>query len=136
MDKIFYKSLTNLDIKKLNQDKYFRGCFMRDELKNISPKLNESGVLNLDTSNNKGTHWTCWMKKNNLIIYFDSYGLVPPPEILTYFKKSKDYKGVFYNNTIVQPDNSVICGHLCLYILNNKPKNLNDFKSLIINILK
>lgn len=109
---------------------------MRDELKNIKPNKIESGVLNLDTSENQGTHWTCWIKNNNLILYFDSFGLVPPLEIINFFKKSDDYKGVYYNNTIVQPDNTVICGHLCLYIINNKPRNISSFKSLILNLLK
>lgn len=86
INKIFYKSLTNLDINKLNKDKNFRGCFMRDELKNIKPNKIESGVLNLDTSENQGTHWTCWIKNNNLILYFDSFGLVPPLEIINFFK--------------------------------------------------
>lgn len=136
MNKIFYKSLSNLDINKLNQDRYFRGCFMRDELINLTPLTNESGVLNLDTSDNRGTHWTCWIKKKKLILYFDSFGLIPPPEIINYFKKLKNYNGIFYNTTIVQPNNSVICGHLCLYIINNKPNNLSKFKSLIINLIK
>lgn len=136
VNKIFYKSLSNLDITRLNQDPNFRGCFMRDELKDISPREKESGVLNLDTSENQGTHWTCWIKNKKTILYFDSFGLIPPPEIINFFKKSNDYKGVFYNNTIIQPDNTVICGHLCLYIINKKPKNLNSFKSLILNLLK
>ena len=37
----------------------FRGVFMRDQL-NFVPALNECGILNLNTSNQPGSHWVCW----------------------------------------------------------------------------
>ena len=59
------KPLSNLEIidapKKLSQDG-FRGVFLRD---NLPPKtkLNECGVLNLDSSSVDGTHWVMWFIK-------------------------------------------------------------------------
>lgn len=133
MNPIFYKSLSNLDINSMIKDPNFKGCFMRDELD--KPNKDETGILNLDTSDNNGTHWTCWIKKGELILYFDSYGLSPPLEMIDYFKKDKSYKGMYYSNMIIQPDNTVICGHLCVFIINSKPKTLKDFICLINYLL-
>lgn len=36
----------------------------------------EWGVVNLDESKNRGTHWACY--------YFDSFGLNPPLELQNY----------------------------------------------------
>ena len=98
----------------------FRGVFMRDQLPK-RPLKNECGILNLDdtvagdgigSSNAGGTHWTCWFKRGNKKIYFDSYGCPPPIEFI-------DYMGhVDYNTKQVQPNETVVCGHLCLYMLN------------------
>ena len=53
------KPLSNLEIigavKKLSQYG-FRGVFLRDTL-STKTKLNECGILNLDSSSGDGTHW-------------------------------------------------------------------------------
>ena len=40
----------------------FRGMFLRDTLPKKA-KLNECGILNLDSSSGDGTHWVMWFKK-------------------------------------------------------------------------
>ena len=59
------KSLSNLDIidaaKNLSLDG-FREVFLRDTLPKKA-KLNECGILNLDSSSGDGTHWVCGSKK-------------------------------------------------------------------------
>ena len=86
----------------LRGQKHFKGVFMRDE------KLPKSGafVLNLDTSQNQGTHWTCFYCGE----YYDSFGL-PPPEKLSHF--------VTWENTVQhQTVGSSACGYyVCMYIL-------------------
>ena len=97
-------------VKKLKL-KYFRGVFLRDKLpKKIN--LNECGIINLDDGQKGGTHWCCWYKMMSKKYYFDSYGLAPPTELVSYLKSP-----VYYNSERVQPDNTVFCGHLCLYVL-------------------
>ena len=58
------KPLSILEIidaaKKLSLDG-FRGVFLRDTLP-TKKKLNECGVLNLDSSSGNGTHWVMWFK--------------------------------------------------------------------------
>ena len=41
-------------------------------------KLNDCGILNLDSSSGDGTHWVMWFKKGKDKLYFDSYGVQPP----------------------------------------------------------
>ena len=79
----------------------------------FKPHRRECGIVNLDKSNNPGTHWVAYYKDDRQIEYFDSYGnLKPPREILNYLGKS-----IKYNYARYQPDNSIICGHLCLKFL-------------------
>ena len=40
----------------------FRGVFLRETLPK-KLKLNECGILNLDSSSRDGTHWVMWFKK-------------------------------------------------------------------------
>ena len=49
--------------------------------------------------------------------YFDSYGLDPPLEISNYLGLS-----IYCNTDCIQPKDTVVCGHLCLYVL----KKLSD----------
>lgn len=57
---------------------------MRDTLPS-KPRKIECAVLNLDTSNNSGTHWVAYAKQNDYVEYFDSFGnLKPPLELIKY----------------------------------------------------
>src|SRR6218665_3746788 len=96
--------------KRLNINN-FRGVFFRDELPE-RPRANECGILNLDDSSGRGTHWVCWIKRGNYKVYFDVYGLPPPVELVKYLQSP-----VYNNSERIQPDNEVFCGHLCLYVL-------------------
>src|SRR6218665_594169 len=97
----------------------FRGVFLRDKLPK-NPKSKECGILNLDDSNGRGTHWVAWTKRGNNKIYFDSFGLPPPLELPEYSKSP-----VSHNSERLQPVEKVFFGHLCLYVL-RKTSKLND----------
>ena len=111
------KPLSNFDIvdmcKKLNI-KNFKGVFMRDEIKG-SPKSNECFIMNIDHSDNDGTHWTSLFVKNGVCYYFDSYGFPPPNEIVKYCDGYERY----FNSFEIQTDDriQILCGHYCIYIL-------------------
>jgi hypothetical protein len=93
---------------------FFRGVFMKDALPSVMWK-NESGIVNLDNSNGPGTHWVCYKKLGSTVYYFDSFGNLPPPkELQKYFRSAKQ---VLYNYDRQQPDDTSICGHLCLEFL-------------------
>ena len=112
-------TLSNFDIidyvKKL-KIKYFRGCLMRDELgKKI--KTNECGIVNLQNSDEKGSHWCSYYKHGKEKFYFDSYGLDPPNEVLKYLKPSKNSSPLVISTYQIQQFGSVICGQLSIYVL-------------------
>lgn len=108
------KALTNRDLLKYVsclRIPFFRGVFMINELPDL-PWLNETGIVNLDNTRGPGTHWVCYKKLGNLVYYFDSFGNLPPPrELQNYFRSAKK---VFYNFERQQPEDTSICGHLCL----------------------
>lgn len=87
-------------------------------MKNTLPKkihTFESGVVNLEEDFKSGSHWTAYIKHHDDILYFDSYGnLPPPPQLIKYFGSDKNIK---YNYDRYQKYNSVNCGHLCLDFL-------------------
>ena len=93
---------------------------MRDTLP-TKTKLNECGILNLDSSSGDGTHWVMWF-------YFDSYGVQPPSELTVYLKSP-----IFYNSERVQQNGKVFCGHLCLFTL--KQLSLGNNLQAVINYL-
>src|SRR6266853_3027146 len=112
-------SLSNFDIinymKKL-KIKCFRNYFMNDELpKHI--RSNECGVVNLQNSDERGSHHVCYYKKGNEKYYFDSYGLSPSDDMIKYLKPTKNSSPILCSTFIIQEFNTVICGQLAIYLL-------------------
>lgn len=94
----------------------FIGVFMIDNIPKY-PNKYESAILNLEPSSEEGSHWVCYVKKNNVVNYFDSFGnLRPPPQLVRYMSGSK----IFYNRDRYQKWNTPFCGHLCLQYLMEK----------------
>ena len=124
------KPISNIEIivaaKKVSLDG-FRRVFLRDTLPKKS-KLNECGILYLDSSSDDGTHWVKWFKKGKEKFYFDSYGVQPPSELIDYLKSP-----IFYNSERVQENGEMFCGHLCLFAL--KQISLGNNLQTVINYL-
>lgn len=111
------KELTNEDLityASCLKIPFFRGVFMKDALPANIWK-NETGIVNLDNSEGIGTHWVCYKKLGKTIYYFDSFGNLPPPKELQYYFRTA--QNVLYNYKREQPDDTSICGHLCLNFL-------------------
>ena len=93
------KPLSNLEIidaaKRLPVNG-FRGVFLRDTLP-TKTKLNECGILNLDSSSGDGTRWVMRFKKGKEKFCFVSYGVQPPSELIACLKSP-----IFYNSKRVQ----------------------------------
>ena len=53
---------------------HFRGVFLRNALPTSDARRNESGIMNLDNATGPGTHWVAYAKRNNCVVYFDSFG--------------------------------------------------------------
>ena len=113
------RPLTNLELKKYArklQIKHFRGVFMIDDLPSGVPFLNEKAIVNLDQSENSGTHWIAYNKIGHDVYYFDSYGNLRPPSDLVKYLNRKERCTIFYNHDRYQYK-TYNCGHLCLKFL-------------------
>ena len=117
------RGLTNLDLMRyisILRIPYFRGVFMRDELPKVDRQI-ECGVVNLNRSDEMGSHWVCYVRNHNDRIYFDSFGQITPLELQAYLKTRKEFKMnkavIQRNSDIVQRPNTHVCGHLCLVVL-------------------
>ena len=115
------KPLSNLDIDKiLATCENYRGTFSKDILPKTINK-NESTVVNLqDYFSGTGTHWVCLFNDENLndVEYFDSFGLVPPIEVVEYLKTAN--KNIVYNDAQIQNINSILCGYYCIYYIKQR----------------
>ena len=99
----------------------------------LPQKINtiECGIINLENSDQEGSHWTAYYKNNSKKYYFDSYGNAPPPKQLFKYLGSKN---MIYNKIIFQNYNDPpICGHLCLTVLKHLSKE-NNFKTVMRKI--
>ena len=123
MDYFRIKDLRSGNFKNV---KGFNGVFSRNNL----PKLeNGAYVINLDHSENTGTHWIVIFMKNNEVIYFDSFGVeYVPKEIMEKIGNRNIKTNIFR----IQDNNSIMCGYFCIlfigYMLNNK--TLTHFTNL------
>ena len=106
----------------------FRGVFLLDTLPK-KPSKNVCGIVIFDKSGGPGTHWVAWYKNGKTKIYFDSYGVQPPTEVINYLGKL-----IHYNTDQVQPVGQVFCGHLCLYVLKELSMG-NEFQNVLNKFL-
>ena len=123
------KPLSNFELEdaaKRLKISSFRGVFLLDTLPK-KPNTKECGIVNFDEIDGPGTHWVAWYKNSNTKIYFDSYGVQPPIEVVKYLEKP-----IHYNTDQLQPVGEVFCGHLCLYVLKELDMG-HEFQSVLNN---
>jgi hypothetical protein len=111
------------------------------------PDDNFSLISNLSPSGTKGSHWVCVVRNGKNLIYFDSYGRIPPEIIKNRMENYKKYKKLnnlrpkndqikaMYNDKQLQPYmsfdyNSFLCGYYCVYVILEIEKG-NSFKKII-----
>ena len=70
----------------------------------------DKGFINIDNGSQGGTHWTCFIVKDNESYYFDSSGGQPDKFLLKQLSKP-----IIYHNYKIQDINSKLCGSYCLY---------------------
>ena len=70
------------------------------------------GFLNIDNRSQGGTHWTCFIVKDNKSYYFDSFGGQRDKFLL-----NQSPKPIIYHNYRIQDKSSKLCGSYCLYFL-------------------
>ena len=130
------KALSDLNIRNYVEKLKLplENILMRDEIKdNLGVGFY---IINLDTSNNEGTHWTACYSHPLKSCYFDSYGFLPPLEL------ENKIKPFIYNNKDIQDWNSDACGWFCiafikfLYDKSDKETAYKEFLKLFSNNTK
>ena len=120
--------LTSFELEKYYQNEpRFNGVYSRNNL----PKKIKDGayVTNLDEYADVGTHWIALFCNRNEIVYFDSFSVEHVPEEIKEFVGSKN---IIANIFRVQANNSVMCGHFCIGLIDFMlaGKKRTDFRSM------
>jgi hypothetical protein len=123
--------ITNYDLEKMAKSYNIEltGVYMKDQLDNL-PINDGNYIINLDNEKGIGTHWTALHIRDKQAIYFDSFGCVPPLNVINFVKqRSKPKLG--YNNFIIQDLKSDACGFHCIafFLFLSQSKNKNIYKS-------
>jgi len=90
------------------------GIFMKDEL-NANNTKNGNYIINLQNSNQDGSHWCAFRKENKTVLYMDPFGIIMPNNDMLLFHKQFD--SVFYSKFQIQDYKSSLCGLYCILFL-------------------
>ena len=72
--------------------------------------ITDKGFVNIDKGSMGGTHWTCFIVKDNKSYYFDPFGGQTDKFLLKQLPKP-----IISHNYKIQDINSKLCGSYCLY---------------------
>ena len=70
----------------------------------------DKGFINIDNGSVGGTHWTCFIVKDNKSFYFDTFGGAADKFLLNQLPKP-----ITYHNYKIQDINSKLVTSYCLY---------------------
>ena len=109
----------------------FIGVYSRDNLPN---KIRDGAyVVNLDEYSDIGTHWIALYVKNNVVTYFDSFGVVHiPKEIIKFINRASQNKNIVTNIFRIQGHDSIMWGYFYIGLIDFtfKGKSLTDYTNL------
>ena len=122
-------------MKYYENESRFNGVYSRDNLPN---KIKDGAyVINLDEYSDIGTHWIALYVKNNVVTYFDSFGVEHiPKEIKTFINRpsssASQNRNIKTNIFRIQAHHSIMCGYFCIEFINFmfKGKTLTEFANL------
>ena len=95
------KNMNELQLQSI----YIYPIYPRD-----SKIYSDRGFVIIDNGSQAGTHWSCFIVKDNKSYFFDSFGGQPDKFIFNQLAKP-----IKYHNYKIQDINSKLCGSYCLY---------------------
>ena len=128
------RALYNTELDELLRHSHtYIGCYSKDKIKKIPNKQTNKSfslILNLNNSNQPGSHWTCVYHKNDSdkLEYMDSFGMKPPQSVIDLAKKLK--LKIVYQDNQLQNLNSVLCGWFCREYIQFRDKNISPMSIL------
>jgi hypothetical protein len=107
---------------RMRRVKYFIGTMPLNALQTVTPPylyLPLKMVVNLEPDTRSGNHWVAIARnKSGAIMYYDSTGKPPPPEIQHWITRNSITWN--YSEKVMQKKNDLSsCGYLCISFLNN-----------------
>ena len=124
--------LTNFEIQKSYQNEpKINGVYSGDNLpKGSSTEINDGAyIINFDDYSDIGAHWVALHVKNNVVTYFDSFGVEHIPKEIKTFINSKNIKTNIFR---IQAYNSMMWGYFCIAFIDFMlvGKTLAEFTNL------
>ncbi len=124
---------SNIEIEELARNlqiRNFGGCKMRDQLKNMKCSEKESGIVNLETLKDPGSHWTLYYKDEKQKIFYSTFGDSPSNEIVDYLGPN-----IYTSDIEIQDFNEDTCGLICILIIYLLQEG-NTFEDIILELSK
>ena len=119
--------MSNIFINDLLKDfKNFIGCYSKDQIPLI--ENNKIIIINLQSSNQSGSHWIALKMANNTVFVFDSFGLgYLPTSIFNIYKNFRIVTSIYK----IQDITSNLCGMFCILFILYDIKSKNDFMNFL-----
>ena len=124
--------ISNFKINEiLKNNKNYIGTFS----KNNVPKLNynQSAIVNLANSYDKGTHWIAMKFMNYKLFHFDSYEISFIPYII---KNQYPNSKIITNIYRIQSNSSNERGKFCIMFIQSNIKNESDYIKFLLQFEK
>ena len=123
--------LSNFDLEEIAQHYGFSlTVLMKDELVNHKPKSGNY-IINLESSSQgNGTHWLSLFVRNKQCFYQDSFGIIPPKEVIDFCKRIPNSRLAFSEIQMQNIDTETcVFFAIGLLIHVNRTKNKDIYKS-------
>ena len=121
-----------LSDKELNdyyqRESRYLGTYPKDVIPMKLAKKNEGAmIINMNNSDQGGSHWTLILLNKDNTIYFDSFGVVPSMDVVRFMKKRG--KPMYYSDRQLQDLASSSCGWFSIHFIDEcllKGRNFLD----------
>ena len=118
-------------MKYYENESRFNGVYSKDNLPN---KIKDGAyIINLDEYSDIGTPWVALYVKNNVVTYFDSFGVEHiRKEIIKFINRPSQNKNIMTNIFRIQAYDSIMCGYFCIAFIDFmfKGKGLTEYRNL------
>jgi len=104
--------LSNYDLEAIIEN-YNINIPIKVSAMNELDKSYTGGIVNYQDTDETGTHWVAYAIKGKEFLYFDSFGMPPPKEIIKFANNIR----ISMNDGQLQDINSVLCGWYCVHFL-------------------
>ena len=128
--------LSNIDLSEINKQFNLRiNCI--DVQEAFPTKRANQGNYIFNINRGQVGHWTCCHIRGKQCYYFDSFGCVPSPQILSFIKRNK--LRLDWNTNDIQQLAAIDCGFYCIAFIHymnthpHQPNPIGSFTALFRN---